>query len=269
VAAPSPPPSAPAAVTLVSSTVPGSLTFPFSAPSQPGYGTPRIALTAGRMTLDQPLAEGVTATLTLHDQPPPAPTSKSKPSRTTVNGRPATAYEWRYSDDDPSIPYNDIERTLVWQPTTTGWLALHISPARDTADLVAYAERVTPTPSKAQAPFTFGLMPSGWHVDNIDSAVVTFCPPDVTPDPSYVNKLAVMLDTATEPKFAPSAEEVQVAGRQAWLTTGEEGQTLQIPLDNGTSLLLQLAPKAALPRDVLLRFAATIAVTPAAQPGHG
>jgi hypothetical protein len=148
---------------------------------------------------------------------------------------------------------------------------LRVIPARPTADLVAYAERVTTGLAKAQAPFTFGLMPSGWTVDNIDGGVVTFCAPGVVPDASYEHKLAVMLDEADgiEPKSGADAEEVRVGDRRAWLTSTDEGQTLQIPQTNGRSLLLQVAREAALPRDLLLRFAATITVTPAAQVGHG
>ncbi|MGI5247240.1 hypothetical protein [Dactylosporangium sp. CA-139066] len=256
---------------LVQSTVPASVTFPFTAPALAGYGQPRIALTGGHPTSVQVLAKGVSADLTLYSERPPAPTSKTTSATTAVNGQTATVYEWRYADDDPTIPFSDLERTLVWQPSAGQWLSLRVTPAASTADLVAYAEAVKPGGAKAQAPFTFGLMPAGWTTDNIDGGVVTVCPPGVTPDPSYEHKLAVMLDETAgiEPKFGNQAVEVQVAGRRAWLTSTDEGQTLQIPQPGGRSLLLQIAPEAALPRDLLLRFAATIEVTPSAQVGHG
>jgi hypothetical protein len=268
---PATPTAAPATSALIQSTVPGSVTFPYRPPTDQGYGTPRIALTGGHPMSDQLLTEGVSATLTLYTQRPAPPSSKATTATTRVHGQPATVYDWRFVDDDPTVPITDVERTLVWQPAADQWLTLRIIPARPTADLVAYAERVTTGLTKAQAPFAFGLMPSGWTVDNIDGGVVTFCPPGVTPDASYEHKLAVMLDETDgiEPKFGETAEAVQVGGRPAWLTSTDEGQTLQIPQGNGRSLLLQVAREAALPRDLLLRFAATITVTPAAQVGHG
>ncbi|GAA4247503.1 hypothetical protein [Dactylosporangium darangshiense] len=266
-------PATPATVALVESTVPTSVTFPFSPPAVSGYGKPTVMLTAGRATLMQqlgPAGKG-TATMTEYHTRPPSPTSKARPASATVGKKPATVYEWRWSDDDPTNPYTDLQRTLVWQPDSTTWLTLDITPARTAADLVTYAEKVVAGGEKAQSPFAFKLMPSGWTVDNISPASVTFCPPGVAPDPSYVNKIAVMLDESpgTEPKGGGQATQVQINDRKAWLTSSDEGQTLLIPVAGGRSLLLQIAARALLPTDVLLRFAASITVTPAAQVSQG
>ncbi|HTJ34179.1 MAG TPA: hypothetical protein VL738_13200 [Dactylosporangium sp.] len=266
-------PATPAAPTLVESTVPTSVTFPFSPPAVSAYGKPTVMLTAGRATLTQqlgPVGKG-TATMTEYRTRPPSPTSKATPTSATVGKKPATVYEWRWSDDDPTNPYTELQRTLVWQPDSTTWLTLDITPARAAADLIAYAEKVTAGGEKAQSPFAFKLMPSGWTVDNISPASVTFCPPGVPSDPSYVNKIAVMLDESpgTEPKGGGEATQVQINDRKAWLTSSDEGQTLLIPVAGGRSLLLQIAARALLPTDVLLRFAASITVTPAAQVSQG
>jgi hypothetical protein len=107
-------------------------------------------------------------------------------------------------------------------------------------------------------------------VDNISPAAVTFCPPGVRPDNTFVDKIAVLLDESpgTTPKY-DGARQVTLGAKKGWLTTGPEGETLQVPADGGRSLLLQIGVKAHLPTDVLLAFAASIAVTPAAEVSRG
>ncbi|MFG2037426.1 hypothetical protein [Dactylosporangium sp. NPDC048998] len=265
--------SAPVPVTaLVPAAVPASVIFPYSPPSAAGYGTPMVMLSAGRPTLVQRLPTGAGATLTLYDARPPAPTSKASAVPATVHGQPATVYSWHWSDDDPQNPDPGTQRTLVWPAAPTAWLSLTVQGEPAPADLTGYAERLRPGALKAPAPFTFGLMPAGWTVDNISAAAVTFCPPGVGPDPTFVNKIAVQLDDSpgTEPKYSDgSATSVQVGTRRAWLVTSSEGQVLQVPTDGGRSLLLQIGPKALLPLDVLLPFAASIGVTPAAEVSRG
>src|SRR6185369_15758633 len=136
-------PPATANPALVTSTVPTSIALPYSVPALDGYGKPRIALTGGHLTSDQSLAAGVSAILTVYSERPAPPTSKSTVTTTSVNGRAATVYDWRWSDDDPTAAVPDLERTLAWQPAPDQWLTLRITPAGPTADLVAYAERVT------------------------------------------------------------------------------------------------------------------------------
>ncbi|WP_432985699.1 hypothetical protein [Dactylosporangium sp. CA-233914] len=266
------PGSAPAEPTLVSSTVPVAVTFPYSPPLAAGYGDPRIMLTAGHPTLRQTRPSGGSATLTLYDATPPAPSSKAYVSRVIMNGQGAAAYDWTFADDDPASRATGLRRSLIWQPADGTWLRLDLEPVAADGELIAYAEQVRPGALKAQAPFTFGLMPKDWTVDNIDPAGVTFAPPGVTPDASYVDKIAVMLDESSgaEPKItdAPTVQ-VTVGGRRAWLTETADGQLLQVPVEGGRSLLIQIGAKAALPPEALLRFASEIAVTPAAQVGHG
>ncbi|MEV8513899.1 hypothetical protein [Dactylosporangium sp. NPDC051484] len=260
------------AAALVPAAVPTSVIFPYSPPAGAGYGLPMVMLSAGRPTLVQQLPAGAgPATLTLYDARPPVPTSKATAAPATVHGQPAILYSWRWSDDDPLNPDSGTRNTLVWQPASTAWLSLTVQ-AGSRADLTGYAERIRPGAIEAQAPFTFGLMPAGWTVDNISAAVVTFCPPGVRPDPTFVNKIAVQLDESpgTKPKYsAGSARSVQVGTRTGWLVTSSEGQVLQVPADGGRSLLLQIGPEALLPLDALLPFAASIGVTTAAQVSHG
>ncbi|GAA2367679.1 hypothetical protein [Dactylosporangium salmoneum] len=258
-----------AAPALVPATVPAAITFPFT-PSA-AYGAPTVMLAGGHPTALQRLKDG-TAALTLLDADPAAPTSKAVATQSKVQGRPATLYEWRYSDDDPGVPYTDLQRTLVWQPTPTTWLTLRMNPAPPESDLVAYADAVQPGALSSPSPFAFGLMPAGWTVDNISAAAVTFCPPGVEPDEAYDNKIAIMLDEspATEPPAGDvPAARVKVGERTAWLTTTSEVQFLRVPTGDGHSLLLQVAPKASLPQDELLRFAAAITVTRAAEVSRG
>jgi hypothetical protein len=236
---------------LVPARVPGSLVFPFALPAK--YGEPRIMLDGGRLTASQELPGGGSAELTVFDTEPAAPSAKGL--ATKVGGQPATLFE--------------AEQVLIWQPAPGAWLTLSVEPA---ADLVPYAEQVGRGGHKAQAPFTFKLMPEGWTVDNITPAAVTFCPPGVTPSADFVDKIAVMLEEApgTEPRSSDvRADEVQVGGVRGWLVDTGEGQQLQVPVEGDRSLLVQVGGAARLPVDDLLAFAAGIAVTPAAQVSRG
>jgi hypothetical protein len=268
-------PSGPA---LVRSTAPTLVTFPYTPPSTAGYGAPLVMLTAGHPTLTQELpgSEHRSATLTAYEARPAAPTSKAVPAQTTVHGAAATAYDWRYSDDDPQIHLTDLQRTLVWQDSSGTWLTLTRGPAAGpVSELVAYAESLTARPVQVKAPFVLQLMPAGWSVDNVSPAAMTLCPPDVRPDPSFVDKIAVELDEGpgTQPQSSDSpgttVAPVTVGGRQGWLTTSPEGAVLVVPVDGGHSLMLQVGPRASLPTDVLVALAASISVTSAAQVSHG
>jgi hypothetical protein len=259
----------PAEPKLVPSTVPTSVVFPFTPPAtDAGYGTPMVTLDAGRPTVRQSLTTGVSISLTAYEQQPPRPTSKATSTQTLVKGQTATVYEWSSPDDDPTSP----RRSLVWHPAPGPWLRLDADPGVGPPLLTKYAEAVQPGGVKAQTPFAFKLMPSGWTVDNITPTVVTFAPPGVGPDSTFVDKIAVQLDESpgVEPKIqGPETVAVDVSGRRAWLSTMAEAQFLQIPVEGGHSLLLQVGPKAALPQELLLRFAETITVTPGAQVSKG
>nr|BFE63385.1 hypothetical protein GCM10020063_079110 [Dactylosporangium thailandense] len=276
-ASPVPVPSAtawfsPRPATLVAATVPPSLVFPVSPPTGGGYGTPMISLTADRLTLFQTLPTTAPVTVTVYDSRPPAPTARSRATQAEVAGRAATVYEWAWSDDDQTNPDSSPRVSLVWQPSARTWLRLDADAGTAVPLLIAYAEALKPGGAKAETPFTFTLMPSGWTVDDISPAVVTFAPPGTDPNAGFLFKLVVQLDEepGLQPKLAgPSTAGVRVGERQAWLTTTPEVQFLQIPVDGGRSLMLQVSPAAALPQDVLLRFAAGIGVTPSAQVSHG
>jgi hypothetical protein len=247
--------------------------FPFTPPAtDAGYGTPMVTLDAGRPTVQQTLTSGASVSLTAYERQPPRPTSKATSTQTLVKGQTATVYEWSWSDDDPNTPDTGDRRSLVWHPAPGPWLRLDADPGVGLPLLTTYAEAVQPGGLKAQTPFAFKLMPNGWTVDNITPAVVTFAPPGVGPDSSFVDKIAVQLDESpgVEQKIqGPETAAVRVGDRQAWLTTTPETQFLQIPVEGGHSLLLQIGPKAALPQELLLRFAETITVTPGAQISQG
>ncbi|WP_433083330.1 hypothetical protein ACQP1P_04365 [Dactylosporangium sp. CA-052675] len=282
-ASPAPAPSTPAApsapasfsarpATLVAATVPPSLVFPVTPPTGDGYGTPMISLTADRLTLSQTLPTTAPVTVTAYDSPPPSPAGQARTTPAEVAGRPATVYEWSRSDDDRTNPDSAPRVSLVWHPSARTWLRLDADGGTAVPLLVAYAEALKPGGATAETPFTFTLMPSGWTVDDISPAVVTFAPPGTDPDAGYLFKLVVQLDEepGRRPKLeGPATVGVRVGDRQAWLTTTPEVQFLQIPVDGGRSLMLQVSPAAALPQDVLLRFAAGIGVTPSAQVSHG
>jgi hypothetical protein len=272
-AAPSPSYSS-APTILVPSTVPTTVVFPFTPPAtDAGYGTPMVMLDAGRPTIVQSLTTGVSITLKAYDQQPPSPTSKATNTKTLVKGQTATVYEWSWSDDNPTDPDTGTRLSLIWHPAASGpWLRLDTDPDVGLPLLTKYAESVEPGGLKAQAPFTFRLMPGGWTVDNITPSVVTFAPPGVGPNSSFVDKIAVQLDESpgVEQKIqGPETVAVRVGDRQAWLTTTQEAQFLQIPVEGGHSLLLQIDSKAALPQELLLRFAETIRVTAGAQVSQG
>ncbi|MEU7870229.1 hypothetical protein [Dactylosporangium sp. NPDC049140] len=263
---------APAPATLVPATVPGSVAFPFSAPTGDGYGPPMVMLAAGRPTLLQSLPTGAPMTVKAYESEPARPTSKAQASPAKVGGQAATVYEWSWSDDDPANPDTGRRLSLVWHPAARTWLRVDADAAVALPLLSAYAGAFTPGGIKAEAPFSFKVMPGGWTVDNISHAVVTFAPPGVAADESFVDKIAVQLDEAAgvEPKLAgPETVAVTVGDRRGWLTTTSDGQFLQVPVEGGRSLLLQIGPRAALPTDVLLRFAAGIEVRPSAQVSQG
>ncbi|MFI5906616.1 hypothetical protein [Dactylosporangium sp. NPDC051541] len=255
--------------TLVRSTVPPTVVFPFSVPTGDGYGEPLVMLSAARPTAMQTLPGGTTVYLTLYDQDPGRPAAQAQGSPAKVHGQAATLYRWSWADGSPDV---EQRQSLIWHPADRTWLRVDTNPDLDPKQLTAYAEAVRPGGLKGQAPFTFDLMPAGWTVDNIQPAVVTFAPPGVQPDESYVDKIAVMLDESpgVEPKLAgPETVEVRLGELKAWLTVTDEGQFLQVPVAGDRSLLLQIGPKAVLPQDVLLRFAAGIGVTEAARVSHG
>ncbi|WP_433214690.1 hypothetical protein ACQP00_04445 [Dactylosporangium sp. CS-047395] len=257
---------------LVPSTVPASVTFPFAAPAGAGYGEPVVMLAAARPTLLQTLAAGEGVSVTLYSERPAPPTSKARADAAKIGGLPATVYQWSWSDDDATNPDSGVRASLVWQPSGSSWLRLDADSGVPLERLTDYAASLRPGLQKAAAPFTFKVMPAGWTVDNISGAVVTFAPPGVAPDQSFVDKIAVQLDETPglEPKLAgPETVPVDVGGRKSWLTTTPEGQYLQIPAGDGHSVLLQIGARAVLPPDVLLLFAAGIVVNPSAQVSHG
>ncbi|WP_433056425.1 hypothetical protein [Dactylosporangium sp. CS-033363] len=257
---------------LVPSTVPASVTFPFTAAAGKGYGEPMVMLAAARPTLLQTLKTGEGLSVTLYGERPAPPTSKARATDAKIGGLPATAYQWSWSDDDAANPDTGTRASLVWQPSGSSWLRLDADAGVPLERLTEYAASLRPGLQKAPAPFTFKVMPAGWTVDNISGAVVTFAPPGVGPDQSFVDKIAVQLDETPglEPKLAgPETEPVLVGGRKSWLTTTADGQDLQIPAEDGRSVLLQIGAKAVLPPDVLLLFAAGIVVNPSAQVSHG
>jgi hypothetical protein len=257
---------------LVASTVPASVTFPFTAAADAGYGEPTVMLAAARPTLLQTLKTGEGLSVTLYAERPAPPTSKARATPSKIGGRPATAYQWSWSDDDASNPDTGARASLVWQPSGSSWLRLDADSGVPLERLTEYAASLRPGLQKAPAPFTFTVMPARWIVDNISGATVTFAPPGVAPDQSFVDKIAVQLDETAglEPKLAgPETVPVDVGGRKSWLTTTAEGQYLQIPAGDGHSVLLQIGARAVLPPDVLLRFAAGIVVNASAQVSHG
>ncbi|GAA3276166.1 hypothetical protein Dvina_04845 [Dactylosporangium vinaceum] len=259
-----------AAPALVPSTVPGAVLFPFSAPTGDGFGEPMVTLTGGRPTVVQTLPGGEPVTMTLYDRDPGRPTATAEGRPARVNGQAATAYVW--SGADPAGSDGEKHQSLVWHPAGQSWLRIDADQGVDPTLLTKYADAIVPGGLKGEAPFTFKLMPSGWTVDNIGPAAVTFAPPGVQPDAGYVNKITVMLDEAPglEPKLAgPQTVEIRDGEVTAWLTTADDGQFLQVPVAGGRSLLVQIGPKAALPQELLLRFAEGIGVTAAARVSHG
>ncbi|GGM32255.1 hypothetical protein GCM10007977_036890 [Dactylosporangium sucinum] len=249
-----------ASTALVPAKVPDTVTFPFTAPSTPGYAAPSIWRAAGnpvlRQSLQTPQPGGAMAYTTTAYSARPDPLGPTTPTK--VHGRPATVVEW--SDDVGA------QRSLVWQENATTWLELRTEPsAADPETLRAYADALLPKPSSAPSPFLFAVMPSGWTVDNILPGSVTFCPPNVPADQGFTDKLAVMLNATT----TPAGRQVQVGDRRGWLAHQDEATTLEVPLGDGRSLLFQLLGKATLPEEDLIRLAAGTTATPNAEVGSG
>ncbi|GAA2635146.1 hypothetical protein GCM10010399_79870 [Dactylosporangium fulvum] len=253
--------------TLVDSTVPATVTFPFTPPTSDGYSDPTVWRAAGLPTLRQQLdgGDGAMATLTVsptRPQLPPGTTATSGPA--TVRGHAGTLIDWTW-DDVNAGP----QRSLVWQEDASTWVELRTEPRAVAPDrLLAYAEALRADPLAAPAPFTFTLMPAGYTVDNITPGVVTFCPPGVPAGHAFTDKIAVMLD-AVEAGSPPSGTAVRVGSRSGSLVKTAEATTLQVRLDNGRSLVIQSGGAATLSDADLFRFAAGITPTSAAEPGRG
>jgi len=255
---------------LVASTAPTAVTFPFTPATAGGYGTPTVSITAGHPTIRQQLPgpDPQTASMTVHQAQPQPPSSKARSTAATVRGHAASIFDWSY--EDPQLAVLAEQRSLVWQESPTVWLELRTEPgAVEVATLLAYAEALRAQPAVAPVPFTFGLTPAGWTIDNIDPSDTTFCPPGTDPDRSFVGKIAVMLSEGTEATEQPGGNPVKVGSRDGWLATSTESTTLQVALGDNRYLILQQTAQPPLSDTDLIRFAATITVTSAAQPGQG
>jgi hypothetical protein len=236
-----------APATLVPPSAPATVTFPLT----PGSAPADVRLDAGQPTLglSGPVPAVVTA-LPLR----PVPPAGAKPVQ--VRG------VWGYTTQPA-----ETEVAVVWQEGTGQWFELRAHRDLPVEHLVALAKTLLRTPVTAPAPFTFALVPAGYPIDNISPSAVTFCPPDVAPDGSFVGKLTVMLGAAAE---RSPGRPVDVAGHPGTLTEPDGGyRGLQVDLGDGRLLVIQAAEPVQLPEADLIRFAAGITVNPAATIGQG
>lgn len=249
-----------APVTLTEPAGPATVTFPLSLPAEGAAGVPDLRLAAGLPTLSVPVpgAPGVTATLTASPSRPGVLAAATGATPLTVRGVPGTAVTWSHAGEP--------ELSLVWREASGPWLELRAFPRVPADHLAGFAKSLVAVPVTAPAPFEFTLVPAGSTIDNISTSAVTFCPPDTTPDESFVGKITVMLGVAAE---RSPGRAVDVGGRPATLHTSGGYTSLQVDLGDGRLLEVQSAAAVPLPEPDLLRFAAGITVTPAATPGQG
>ncbi|GAA1522475.1 hypothetical protein GCM10009827_043310 [Dactylosporangium maewongense] len=236
---------------LASPSGPLTVTFPLSPP--PSGTDPEVRLAAGLPTLSQPLPDdAATATLTV------SPTRPLATGTEPIMVRGVVGY---------TAESDDTGTSLIWQEAPGQWFELRASPAVPVDRLAGFAKGLLPQPVSVPAPFTFALVPDGYTVDNISPAAVTFCPPDVTADETFVGKLTVMLGVTGE---LSTGRAVDVAGRPGILTDPVDGFfSLQVDLGDGRLLVIQSATPVPLPEPDLIRFAAGITVNPNATPGQG
>ncbi|MET7425330.1 hypothetical protein [Dactylosporangium sp. NPDC005555] len=229
---------------------PVTVTFPLSpAPVDGVVAAPDVRLEAGLPTLSLPMPGGGTATLTVRPTRPAGPVTTPVPVRGVQGFLAGTA------------------DAIVWQEGPEQWFELRADPAVPADHLAGFAKSLVATPVTAPAPFTFAVVPAGYAVDNISPGAVTFCPPDLPFDASFVGKITVMLGVTAE---RSTGRPVDVAGHPGTLTGPQDGYVvLQVDLGDGRLLVVQSAASVPLPEPDLLRFAAGITVTPAATPGRG
>ncbi len=250
-----------APATLTEPAGPATVTFPLSPlPDLQSAAGAEVRLAAGLPTLSHPLpGTDITATLTLSPTRPAVFAAATGTTPVPVRGHQGQAVEWT-QDGEPEV-------SLVWQESAEQWFELRAFPRVPADRLAGYAKSLVPTPVTAPAPFSFALVPAGYTIDNISPAAVTFCPPDVAPDQSFVGKITVMLGVTGEQS---PGRRVDVGGHPGTLTDPADGFfALQVDLGDGRLLVVQSAAPVPLPEADLIRFAAGITVTPAATPGQG
>jgi hypothetical protein len=250
--------------TLTEPSAPATVTFPLSLPADmaPPVDPSEVRLAAGLPTLSQQLPgpTAATALLTVSPTRPPVLAAATGTEPVAIRGRTGLAVEW-LAAGGPS------ELSLVWQEGPEQWFELRAFPRVPVGQLAGFAKSLVPVPVTAPAPFTFAVVPTGYTIDNISPAAVTFCPPDVTFDQSFEGKITVMLGVAGE---RSAGRQVDVAGHSGTLTEPVDGYlTLQVDLGDGRLLVVQSGVRVPLPEADLIRFAAGITVTPSATPGQG
>jgi hypothetical protein len=159
-------------------------------------------------------------------------------------------------------------QTLTWQESATQWVQITAAPALRTDTLLRYAGGLSVGPVPLTRPYTFALVPGGFTVDNVTPTVVTFCPPGVDQDARFGGKIAVMLAAPASPATPLPGHRVDVGGRPGWLSrTGDT--LLQVPLADGDILQIQAPASDLISQADLLRFAAGIQPTAAAEVSLG
>lgn len=258
-------------VVLAASAVPGLLKHPQPFASPPAI-VHSVLIGGGPLTVEVPYSlSGATAVIaaghpTLRDKGFEIWTTSVVP--TGGSPRPVTVRE------KPGTLLQQTDRqVLFWSETPGQWLVVAGDASGDVTDLRTIAGALRRTPSTGAVPFTFALVPEGYTVDNIDAAVVTFCPPGVPPSEGFVGKIAVRLDaptTDTTPApLATGTEALPVGGRRAVLHQDSDGLTLSVRQDDGRTLVVQDTMATHLSRQDLIDLAAGIGVTAAAAVSQG
>jgi hypothetical protein len=244
---------------------PGSLAVTF--PYRPtvainGLDRPTVELVSGEPTLSYPpvpaTVPGVTVTISSQQPAQPGSALPVSGAPGVVRGHPV---RFLLLDED-----GVKQVSMSWPERPDQWIEVRAPATVPVPALVSYAAGLVAEPQTVAWPFTFDVIPLDLTVDNVTPGAVTFRPAWVAPDAAFVNKLTVSLADTSSGLFG---RQVSIGGQPGWLSTGPGATTIQVEQGQHKVVEVQVWNTIAASTDDLLRFAAGIRPTAAAQTAKG